>query len=59
MKPERLMEFSWKHGLDPKQMERVKNTLKMLDTEQFCFREEACKLKQTKIAEQGRGGQIR
>ncbi|MEO9900407.1 MAG: Fic family protein [Nisaea sp.] len=57
--PERLEELSRKHGLDPKQVERVESTLKVLDKGQIRVRQEARKLEQAKAAEQGRGGPVR
>ena len=59
MKPERHAELSQKHGLDPKQIERVKSTLKLLDKGQVRVRQEARKLEQAKSAEQGKGGPVR
>ena len=58
-KSERLAELSQKHGLDPKQMARVKDTLKGLDTGKSRVRQEAGKMEQTKAAEQSRGGPVR
>jgi cell filamentation protein len=59
MKPERHAELSQKHGLDPKQIERVKSTLKVLDKGQVRVRQEARKLEQAKSAERGKGGPVR
>ncbi|WP_209006791.1 BID domain-containing protein [Labrenzia sp. THAF82] len=51
VKPKRFEELSRKHGLDPKQMERLESTLKVLDKGQTRVRQQARKLDQTKAAE--------